>query len=355
MKVLSTDGLTKLIQLIKSSFISVDNTIAADTATLATVATSGSYNDLSDKSQINSVELVGNKTLEELGIQPVGDYASAADVEYLQNRTYTDGLYLANNNVKVLYDGETINTKPVADVALTPLVEDMTSSSYFASWLAENPEGPSVNKNIRIVCRSNPDSSITFAFGGLSNSKNRGRMGFQLYTWTGAIGKVQITWSASTTTQQSVKIDVPGHTSSTTPLLIQADFDAVNKKWALKFTPTEGDYPTTNYEISIPSSCTNFATTSANNTYYGFGGVTSVYYTSAEVVDKLYVPVATVDAAGIVKPDGETITVSEDGTVSATLPTIATSVSASSTNTETVGAKLFYDTCGDIESLINAL
>lgn len=34
---------------------------------------------------------------------------------------------------------------------------------------------------------------------------------------------------------------------------------------------------------------------------------------------------------------------------------IASSVSSSSTNAEVVGAKLFYDTCGDIETLINAL
>jgi hypothetical protein len=34
---------------------------------------------------------------------------------------------------------------------------------------------------------------------------------------------------------------------------------------------------------------------------------------------------------------------------------IATSVSASSTNTQSVGAKLFYDTCGDIESAINMI
>lgn len=40
---------------------------------------------------------------------------------------------------------------------------------------------------------------------------------------------------------------------------------------------------------------------------------------------------------------------------SSAIPTIATSVSGSSTNAETVGAKLFYDTCGDIETLINAL
>lgn len=60
MKVLSTAGLTKLIELIKSSFISVDDTettteIDTETTsevTLATVATSGSYNDLTDKPTI---------------------------------------------------------------------------------------------------------------------------------------------------------------------------------------------------------------------------------------------------------------------------------------------------------------
>jgi hypothetical protein len=41
--------------------------------------------------------------------------------------------------------------------------------------------------------------------------------------------------------------------------------------------------------------------------------------------------------------------------LSSLFPTIATSVSSTSTNAETVGAKLFYDTCGDIETLINAL
>ena len=38
-----------------------------------------------------------------------------------------------------------------------------------------------------------------------------------------------------------------------------------------------------------------------------------------------------------------------------TIPTVVSTVSASSTNADAVGAKLFYDTCGDIETLINAL
>lgn len=44
-----------------------------------------------------------------------------------------------------------------------------------------------------------------------------------------------------------------------------------------------------------------------------------------------------------------------DGLIPAARLPIATSVSSSSTNDETLGAKLFYDTCGDIETLINAL
>lgn len=69
MKVLSTEGLTKLIDLIKSSFISNEDTqatvavdavettavdaVETNVATLATVATTGSYNDLIDKPTVD--------------------------------------------------------------------------------------------------------------------------------------------------------------------------------------------------------------------------------------------------------------------------------------------------------------
>lgn len=66
MKVLSTEGLTKLIQLIKSAFISVDDTVSTNTVTLATVATSGSYNDLSDKPTIPTTTNLANKDLSNL-------------------------------------------------------------------------------------------------------------------------------------------------------------------------------------------------------------------------------------------------------------------------------------------------
>ena len=66
MKVLSTEGLTKLIQLIKSAFISVDDTVSTNTVTLATVATSGSYTDLSDKPTIPDTTNLANKDLSNL-------------------------------------------------------------------------------------------------------------------------------------------------------------------------------------------------------------------------------------------------------------------------------------------------
>ena len=63
MKVLSTDGLTKLIELIKSAFISVDDTVSTNSVTLATVATSGSYNDLSDKPTSTSIQINGTSII----------------------------------------------------------------------------------------------------------------------------------------------------------------------------------------------------------------------------------------------------------------------------------------------------
>lgn len=78
MKVLSTTGLTKLIQLIKSSFISVDDTVSTSTmdaettseVTLATVATTGSYTDLSNKPDLSGyaididvAHLAGDETI----------------------------------------------------------------------------------------------------------------------------------------------------------------------------------------------------------------------------------------------------------------------------------------------------
>lgn len=60
MKVVSTDALTKLIQLVKSAFVSKTDVITTSEVTLATVATSGSYNDLSNKPSLSSYQTIAN-------------------------------------------------------------------------------------------------------------------------------------------------------------------------------------------------------------------------------------------------------------------------------------------------------
>lgn len=54
MKILSTEGLTKLIQLVKSAFIKVEDVTETQEVTLADVATSGDYDDLINKPTIPS-------------------------------------------------------------------------------------------------------------------------------------------------------------------------------------------------------------------------------------------------------------------------------------------------------------
>lgn len=49
------------------------------------------------------------------------------------------------------------------------------------------------------------------------------------------------------------------------------------------------------------------------------------------------------------------LSVTTDGDTYLTTGDIVSSVDSSSTNTKAVGAKLFYDTCGDIEATLNAI
>ena len=59
--------------------ISEDGVISS-TATGSGGSGTTDYTDLTNKPQINSVELDGNKTLQDLGIQPAGDYLSTGDL-----------------------------------------------------------------------------------------------------------------------------------------------------------------------------------------------------------------------------------------------------------------------------------
>ena len=78
--------------------IAVQNALnlKANTTDLANVATSGSYNDLSNKPQINSIELTGNKSLADLGIQPTGDYALKSELPENTSDLTNDSGFITN-------------------------------------------------------------------------------------------------------------------------------------------------------------------------------------------------------------------------------------------------------------------
>ena len=62
------------------------------------INTSGTsdYNGLINKPQINSIELIGNKTLDELGIQPKGDYALTSDIPTSTSDLTNDSGFITN-------------------------------------------------------------------------------------------------------------------------------------------------------------------------------------------------------------------------------------------------------------------
>lgn len=71
---------------------------------------STSYTDLTNKPQINSVELTGNKTLDDLGIQAKGEYitTTTADSKYQAKGEYAQASDLNNKVDKV--DGKSLST-----------------------------------------------------------------------------------------------------------------------------------------------------------------------------------------------------------------------------------------------------
>lgn len=109
MKVLSTEGLTKLIELTKGSFISVDDTVSTNSVTLATVATSGSYNDLSNKPTIPDTSNLANKDLSNLSSTGEAHFQTPL-VSGTNIKTINNTSLLGNGNISVLQNTASSNT-----------------------------------------------------------------------------------------------------------------------------------------------------------------------------------------------------------------------------------------------------
>lgn len=143
MKVLSIDGLTKLIQLIKNSFISVDDTVTTNTATLATVATSGSYNDLSDKPIIATSVSASSTNAETVGAKLFYDTCGdIKDKNALNKQQITNCLLEVPQRIKYTLENGTLTIKAGSVVIVPYGTEDKT---------ADLPKGATfINENFKV-------------------------------------------------------------------------------------------------------------------------------------------------------------------------------------------------------------
>lgn len=111
-----------------SAVLVANGNISVDTSEIDLNAGSSDYNNLTNKPQINSVELSGNKTLTDLGIQAAGNYALKSDIptkvselqndsQFVTETALTDGL--APKADKTYVDEQLATKQPVGDYATT--------------------------------------------------------------------------------------------------------------------------------------------------------------------------------------------------------------------------------------------
>lgn len=75
-----------------SAVLVANGNISVNTSEISISGGSGDYNQLTNKPQINSVELSGNKTLAALGIQAAGNYATTSDLALKADKSTVDTL-----------------------------------------------------------------------------------------------------------------------------------------------------------------------------------------------------------------------------------------------------------------------
>ena len=92
-----------------------------------------SYNDLTDKPQIGGVELSGNKTLTELGIQPEGNYATKEEVQIAIPTIGENGNWVVNGQDSGKPSrGEQGNSGVSGDVSNIEVVNDLNGGESTA-------------------------------------------------------------------------------------------------------------------------------------------------------------------------------------------------------------------------------
>lgn len=279
MKVLTTAGLTKLIQLIKGAFISVDDTEQTSEVSLATVATTGAYSDLTGQPTIPAV------------------YNST--IAFTQGGV-TKGSFTLNQAIGTTIALDAGGGSAPTNMVTTNTAQDITAKKTFVG-----------------------DKLIAF-----KQSNSSSKLGFTLYNIDGK--------------EKGYLEFNPSNTVDNAPLMTLGNYAPASTSIThVGFRKYDGQNSAA-YNLLAPlasNAKTPFNLTSTYKNFYmplGFtDGTTTVLTANTGMVDL------------------SSIIPSTSGFQ--TTANLVTSVSSSSTDSEYPSAKLFYDTCGDIETLINAL
>lgn len=196
MKVLSTDGLTKLIQLIKSAFISVDDTVTTTTVELADVATSGSYNDLSDKPTIPAAQ-VNSDWNATSGLAQILNKPNLATVA-------TSGSYNDLSNKPTIPDTSNLANKDLSNLTTTgnakfqaPLVSGTNIKTINSTSLLGNGNINVADTTLSNVASIDANSAVQTALDGKVSKSGD--------TMTGAL-TVETAGSATDVTQDNCRV-----------------------------------------------------------------------------------------------------------------------------------------------------
>ena len=291
------------------------------------------YTALTNKPQINSVELTGNKTSVDLGLQPAGDYALSSEIPNVTNYTFNSDNFETEQTLTFLPPAaftaasSSNRANPYALIALdrrTGAAEyqifnesngDLmffnsgSSNIYYRTFYSGSVSNSNIfsNKLVKVIIRgvwTNTRYSISNISCQTYNTASASDV-----TTISMQSLVMPTLDASTDIKElSFYVDLRGKTSY-----------GLNMPCTIQSGGTQDDYGVLRnilfYEVDTSGATINLlaATTST------LGGVkvdgSTITINSSNVISAS-TPVATVDAAGIVKPDGTTITVDASGTLS---------------------------------------
>ena len=231
--------------------------LKANTADLKTVATSGSYNDLTNKPQINSVELSGNKSLTDLGIQASGNYALKSELPTATSDLSNDSGFI---------------TKEVNDLVNYPLTSSLSTVATSGSYndLTGLPTIPTTTSEL-----TNNSGFITNQVNDLVN-----------YTLTSGLATVATSGSYNDLSNQPTIPTKVSDLDNDSGFITNQVNDLVN--------------------YTLTTALATVATSGSYNDLTGLPTIPSEYV----------LPTASTTVLGGVKVDGTTITINSDGVLS---------------------------------------